>query len=68
MATGSPAQQMNMGKPIPRFDARLKVTGAARYPSDEPLANRAFACLAISSIARGAIRDMNLDSCQTMGR
>ena len=68
MATSSPAQQMNMGKPIPRFDARLKVTGAARYPSDEPLANRAFACLAISSIARGAIRDMNLDSCQTMGR
>ncbi len=62
MAHSSPAQQTNMGQPIPRFDARLKVTGAVRYPSDEPIANTAFACLATSSIARGAIREMNLES------
>jgi hypothetical protein len=61
MANGAPSPQANMGQPIPRFDARVKVTGAVRYPSDEPLANPAFACLATSSIARGAIREMNLD-------
>lgn len=66
MANSSPAQQTNMGQPIPRFDARLKATGAVRYPSDEPLANQAFACLATSSIARGAIRDMNLDSARAV--
>ena len=55
-----------MGQPIPRVDARLKVTGAARYPSDEPLANPAFACLATSSIARGAVRDINLDSARAV--
>ena len=66
MANSSPAQQTNMGQPTPRFDARLKVTGAARYPSDEPLANPAFACLATSSIARGAIREMNLESARAV--
>jgi xanthine dehydrogenase YagR molybdenum-binding subunit len=66
MANSASAQQNNMGRPIPRFDARLKVTGAARYPSDEPLANPAFACLATSSIARGAIREMNLDEARAV--
>ena len=31
---------------IPRADARVKVTGLARYPSDIPVANPAFAQLA----------------------
>jgi xanthine dehydrogenase YagR molybdenum-binding subunit len=46
---------------VPRFDARLKVTGAARYPSDEPTADPAFACLATSRIARGSIRSLRLE-------
>ena len=41
------------GTPTPRIDGVAKVTGAARYGSDEPLANPAFACLVTSDIARG---------------
>ena len=33
----------NMGEPVPRLDARLKVTGEARYPADVPVTNPAFA-------------------------
>jgi xanthine dehydrogenase YagR molybdenum-binding subunit len=32
-----------MGKPEPRIDGRLKVTGEARYGSDFPVANPAYA-------------------------
>jgi len=56
-----PAPQTIIGRPVPRFDAKLKVTGAARYPSDEAVANPAFACLATSSIARGEIREMEIE-------
>jgi xanthine dehydrogenase YagR molybdenum-binding subunit len=45
---------------IPRADARLKVTGTAQYPSDAPVANPAFACLATSAIALGSIRTIDL--------
>jgi xanthine dehydrogenase YagR molybdenum-binding subunit len=62
MTIRPPAAQTLIGKPVPRFDAKLKVTGAARYPSDEAVANPAFACLATSSIARGAIREMNTEA------
>ena len=51
-----------LGEAIPRLDARLKVTGAARYPSDVAVANPAFACLATSAIARGSIRAFDLDA------
>ena len=37
----------------PRIDGVAKVTGAARYASDEPVANPAFAYLVTSAIARG---------------
>ena len=62
MTIHAPAAQTIIGKPVPRFDAKLKVTGAARYPSDEATANPAFACLATSSIARGAIREINTEA------
>jgi xanthine dehydrogenase YagR molybdenum-binding subunit len=55
-----------MGDAIPRVDARLKVTGAARYPSDVAVANAAFACLAVSAIARGAIRALHLDAARAV--
>jgi xanthine dehydrogenase YagR molybdenum-binding subunit len=51
---------------IPRLDARLKVTGAARYPSDVAVANPAFACLATSAIARGTIRAIHLDAARAV--
>ena len=55
-----------LGEPIPRFDARLKVTGAARYPSDVAVANPAFACLATSAIARGSIRAIHLGAARAV--
>ncbi len=54
------------GRPIPRVDGRLKVTGSARYPSDEPLANPAFASLVTSSIARGAIREISVEAARAL--
>ena len=44
-----------IGAAAPRVDGRLKVTGEARYASDTPLANPAYAFLATSAIARGRI-------------
>ena len=58
MATSSiaaPAPRANQGEPIARYDARAKVTGGARYPADEPVANPAYGYLKTSSIARGRI-------------
>ena len=58
MATSSiaaPAPRANQGEPIPRFDGRAKVTGAARYPADDPVANPAYGFLKTSSIAKGRI-------------
>src|ERR1700752_2566913 len=49
------------GRPTPRIDGVAKVTGAARYASDEPVANPAFAYLVTSAIARGRVGALNLD-------
>ena len=43
------------------LDGVAKVTGAARYASDEPVANPAFAYLVTSTIARGRIAAFDLD-------
>ncbi|HEY2750222.1 xanthine dehydrogenase family protein molybdopterin-binding subunit [Phenylobacterium sp.] len=51
-----------LGRPHVRLDGRAKVTGQARYPSDEPLPNAAWACLVTSAIARGRIRGFRLDA------
>jgi xanthine dehydrogenase YagR molybdenum-binding subunit len=51
---------------IPRADARVKVTGQARYPSDIPVANPAFACLATSAVARGSIRSINVEAASSV--
>ena len=59
MPDAVPEPQANMGVPVPRIDARAKVTGAARYPADEPVPPwlnirsaftwRAFSCVRMSS-------------------
>jgi len=49
------------GRPTPRVDGIAKVTGAARYASDEPFANPAFAYLVTSAIARGRVGAFRLD-------
>lgn len=55
MSTAAPEPKANMGRPAPRLDARLKVTGEARYPSDMPFGNLAHAVLVTSTIARGRL-------------
>jgi xanthine dehydrogenase YagR molybdenum-binding subunit len=49
------------GRPIPRVDGVAKVTGAARFASDEPVSRPAFAYLVTSSIARGRIEGFKLE-------
>jgi xanthine dehydrogenase YagR molybdenum-binding subunit len=62
----APAPKANMGAPAVRYDARLKVTGAARYPSDTPLANPAYAVLVTSAIAKGRIEQLDLDAARAV--
>jgi xanthine dehydrogenase YagR molybdenum-binding subunit len=45
----------------PRIDGVAKVTGAARYASDEPVSDPAFAYLVTSTIARGRVSAFILD-------
>lgn len=49
------------GRPTSRIDGVAKVTGAARYASDERVANPAFAYLVTSAIARGRIGAFRLE-------
>ncbi len=51
---------------IPRADARVKVTGLARYPSDVPVGNAAFAQLLTSAVALGSIRSIDLDEARAV--
>jgi xanthine dehydrogenase YagR molybdenum-binding subunit len=60
MSITAPAPKENMGEPVARVDARLKVTGAARYPSDMPVSNPGFAFLVTSAIAKGRIEMLDL--------
>ncbi|MBV8849620.1 MAG: xanthine dehydrogenase family protein molybdopterin-binding subunit [Methylobacteriaceae bacterium] len=66
MSVEAPAATGNMGEPHPRFDARLKVTGGARYASDMPVDNPAYAYLVTSAIARGRIVSINLGEAQNV--
>src|SRR4051812_22933620 len=56
----APTPKANMGEGIPRYDARLKVTGEARYPADVPVSNPAYAFLVTSAIAKGRIERLDL--------
>ena len=57
----APEPQANMGQPEPRVDARQKVTGEARYASDFPLANPAYAVLVTGAIAKGRLLGLDLE-------
>lgn len=52
------------GKPAKRIDGADKVTGAARYASDEQVPHPAYAYLVISTIAKGRIKVMRLARAQ----
>jgi len=50
-----------IGKPAIRLDGRDKVTGTARYSSDEAMVDPAYAFLLTSTIAKGRIREFHLE-------
>ena len=54
------------GKPTSRIDGIAKVTGAARFASDEPVARAAYAYLVTSSIARGRIASFQLEQARAV--
>jgi xanthine dehydrogenase YagR molybdenum-binding subunit len=54
------ALSTELGKPVARIDGIAKVTGAARYASDEPVPDPAFAYFITSRIARGSIQTFDL--------
>ena len=58
--SATPAPPAGMGQPIPRYDARAKVTGGALYASDVALPDVAHAYLVTSAIAKGRIRSFDL--------
>jgi len=68
MSIAAPEPKANMGQPVPRYDAVAKVTGRARYGSDVPLVNPAYAYLVTSSIAKGRVDGFDLaDAGQVFG-
>ena len=48
-----------VGDPLPRYEARAKVTGAARYAADEPLAGALHAVLATTPHAAGRLASID---------
>ncbi len=54
-----------IGQPATRQDAKLKVTGAAKYSAEFALPNMAYAVLVTAPVGRGTIR--NLDVAQARG-
>lgn len=58
------SQQSPLGKPVNRVDGRLKVTGAARYASDNHLDRMAHGYLVLSTAGRGSIRSMDTAAAQ----
>lgn len=60
MNRAAPEPKANMGAPAPRKEARLKVTGEARYGSDMPVNDPAFGYLLTSSIAKGTIASIGM--------
>jgi xanthine dehydrogenase YagR molybdenum-binding subunit len=60
MNSAAPQPQENQGAPQPRVDARLKVTGEARYAADIGLNHLAHAVLVTSDIARGEVKAISL--------
>ncbi|WP_231648263.1 xanthine dehydrogenase family protein molybdopterin-binding subunit [Saccharothrix sp. NRRL B-16348] len=44
-----------VGRPVMRVDGRAKVTGAARYPADDPVPGALHGFLVTSTVARGEV-------------
>src|SRR5579883_3103053 len=55
----------NMGQPLTRTDGVLKVTGKARYAADNHPPGMLYAVLAVSSIARGRVKSLNVEAAKS---
>ncbi|HEY3697159.1 xanthine dehydrogenase family protein molybdopterin-binding subunit [Phenylobacterium sp.] len=55
-----------IGKPAVRVDGVAKVTGQARYASDEPVANSAYAYLVTSAVSKGRLRGLDLGAARAV--
>jgi xanthine dehydrogenase YagR molybdenum-binding subunit len=62
MNEATPLPRANQGAPLARIDARLKVTGEARYAADIPVASLAYGVLVTSEVARGTVTQVNLEA------
>ena len=62
----APAPKANMGAPVPRYDARAKVTGSALYASDVNLPDTVYAFLVSSGIARGRVKSFDLREAKSL--
>ena len=54
------------GQPHKRIDGVAKVTGAARYATDEQAANPAYAYMVTSTIAKGRVTGFKLDAARAV--
>ncbi|HTI67978.1 MAG TPA: xanthine dehydrogenase family protein molybdopterin-binding subunit [Caulobacteraceae bacterium] len=66
MAENMTEAHTRLGDAAPRVDARSKVTGEARYPSDMAVADPAYAVLVTSAIAKGRIAAFHLDAARAV--
>jgi xanthine dehydrogenase YagR molybdenum-binding subunit len=55
-----------VGKPVPRVDAREKVTGSAVYTADRSAPGMLHATLVRSAIPRGRVKSIDLDAARRM--
>ncbi len=62
----NPGTPVSFGQPVARIDGVAKVTGAARFASDEPVGNPAYAYLVTSTIARGKVVAFGLDAARSV--
>jgi xanthine dehydrogenase YagR molybdenum-binding subunit len=61
MPLAAPDPKDNQGRPEPRIDSRLKVTGAAPYAADMAVNDLAYGVLVTSSIARGRVTKVDIE-------
>ena len=66
MIEAAPRPRENQGKPLPRIEGRLKVTGEAQFAADIPVANPAFAVLVTSDIAKGEVLRLSVRGAREM--
>ena len=57
-------QHRYLGKPIDRLDGHVKVTGAAQFSAEYPIAGLLYAALAYSTISKGVIKNIDTNSAE----